>query len=465
MATSGLERRQTGVPTAPQVAYAVTGHPVGVYVDASQYEVGQEVTFLVTGPPNTAIHWSSTVNGQPSGETDAFYNQYTDSNGIFTSTAPWTDPRTGAWIKRVTVAGQTSEVGFEVAGPPPPPPPPPPVKLDKTSAATGSDGRTYLFALRADNRVVTREQQGGGWSDWYPVGDRTATIPPTASVNSQGRVEVYAVGTDNAVYRSVSNGAGPGGWSGWNTVGQCCIVSRVSVVQDRFGRMNVFGRGTDNAIYFSRESTPGSGAWTGWQSLGPHIISAPAAVRNSDGWIRVFGVSGDNNVWVKDLVDIAPDNRQISGWTGMGGGPVVGDPAVAGPIVTVFVRRPDNLIYATHSQGAAWRPWISVGGGALVSDPVAISHPNGASPTVFALGTDQQVYASRLTCFGGGWACFETTYSGWQAIGSGPFAVPPALTALPDGRFQALGLAPDRRAFVNSQVAVQTVNFTGWSPL
>jgi hypothetical protein len=86
-------------------------------------------------------------------------------------------------------------------------------------------------------------------------------------------------------------------------------------------------------------------------------------------------------------------------------------------------------------------------------------------PMVFSLGTDQQVYADRTTCFYDGFMCFETRYSGWHLTGSGAFVTSPAATRLPDGRVQFLALTQDRRVFVNTKLARDTMSFSGWSAL
>ncbi|GAA1873520.1 alpha-lytic protease prodomain-containing protein [Asanoa iriomotensis] len=449
--------------TTTQVAYTVGARPVTVDVSRKQFAVGETVSFAVTGPPNQPILWSSTVNGASSGESNAFYGQHTDANGMFLTAVPWTDGRAGTWVKSVSVGGRTAQISFDVTAPTPPPPPPMP-RVGPLATATGGDGRTYVVALAEDRRFLVREQQGSGSTDWYALGTPTFAHPPTAVTNSRGGVEVYGVGTDGAVYRNAVAGAGPGGWSGWTTAGPCCIVSRLSAVVDRFGRVNVFGLGTDNAVYVNRETAAGSGAWTGWTSMGTYLTSAPAAVRNSDGYLVVFAAGSDRNVFAKEIIDIGPDTRQYSAWKALGGGPVVGELTAAGPVPTVFVRRPDNLVYATHAQGASFRPWISVGGGALVSDPVAVSGPGSTTPLVMAMGTDQRLYVNRLTCYGGGWQCFETLYSGWQPTGAETFGAPAALGYLPDGRLRAAAIAADRRVFSNTQTAGNTTSFGGWSP-
>lgn len=56
------------------------------------------------------------------------------------------------------------------------------------------------------------------------------------------------------------------------------------------GRLEVFARGTDEAVWhISRVD----GAWTGWASLGGRFIGDPAVQRNADGRLEVFAQGTD----------------------------------------------------------------------------------------------------------------------------------------------------------------------------
>jgi hypothetical protein len=69
---------------------------------------------IKNAPPNSPIYWSSTVNTVSTGETNAFYNQYTDANGSFTVQGGNFNGPYGMWVKTVTVGSQTAQYAFNV---------------------------------------------------------------------------------------------------------------------------------------------------------------------------------------------------------------------------------------------------------------------------------------------------------------------------------------------------------------
>ena len=91
------------------------------------YSIGEAPVYTLTGaPPNATIYWSSTKNGQPTGETNQAYcadplRQFpcplmsTDSNGNFTVQAgPWPSGSAGGWVKQATVNGVSASVFMQV---------------------------------------------------------------------------------------------------------------------------------------------------------------------------------------------------------------------------------------------------------------------------------------------------------------------------------------------------------------
>jgi hypothetical protein len=254
------------------------------------------------------------------------------------------------------------------------------------AATTGDDKRQYLFALGDDGGVWASEQavsDSTTWSDWYELGNGSFSGPPTAMVNAQGRIEVYAVGGDGVVWRMIQTGAGPGGWWGWHVGGTCCIKGKVSVTLDRFNRLNIFGLGLDNAVYVTRQTEAGSNSWTGWQGLGGWLASPPAAAYDGFNNIQVFAPGGDAQLYSYQLTDVDPNNRQLGGWVGRGGGPIVGDVAAIGTVgwVSVFARRTDNKIYGTNvTTLGRWDLWRSLGEGGLTTNPIVAGRGRTITP-------------------------------------------------------------------------------------
>jgi hypothetical protein len=93
-------------------------------VDRKNYQDKEAPFYQITGaPPNTPILFSSTKNGDSTGERDVDYGIRTDANGNWSGYGgPWDAASNGgSWIKtaRFSAGGPTAEAKFWV-GPPPP---------------------------------------------------------------------------------------------------------------------------------------------------------------------------------------------------------------------------------------------------------------------------------------------------------------------------------------------------------
>lgn len=93
-------------------------------------------------------------------------------------------------------------------------------------------------------------------------------------------------------------------------------ISTPAVADNRDGRLEVFARGTDGAVWHDYQTAPGSGPWSGWSSLGGVVTSDPAVALNHDGRLEVFAVGTDSAVW-HDYQTI-PASGPWSGWSSLG---------------------------------------------------------------------------------------------------------------------------------------------------
>jgi peptidoglycan hydrolase-like protein with peptidoglycan-binding domain len=158
-----------------------------------------------------------------------------------------------------------------------------------------ADGRLELFARGTDNAVWHQWQTApnNGWSGWASMGG-VITSDPIAARNADGRLELFARGTDNAVWHQWQT-APNNGWSGWASLGGV-ITSNIAVDRNADGRLELFVRGTDNAVWHQWQMAPNNG-WSGWASMGGIITSDPTVGQNGDGRLEVF-VRGTNfAVW------------------------------------------------------------------------------------------------------------------------------------------------------------------------
>jgi hypothetical protein len=92
--------------------------PVGataVNTNQTSYSTGESPLYAVSGPANSPIYWTSWKDGAGTGETNAFYGQYTDGNGYWQGYgAPWQSGNVGSWMKQVAVGAASSTVSFSV---------------------------------------------------------------------------------------------------------------------------------------------------------------------------------------------------------------------------------------------------------------------------------------------------------------------------------------------------------------
>jgi hypothetical protein len=142
----------------------------------------------------------------------------------------------------------------------------------------GTDGGIYQRVLGPD----------GNWGEWIALGG-SAMSAPGVSVRRGGRdiIDLVVRGTDNALWhRAFVPGTG---WTQPATIGGN-LTSAPAVNSQSAELLNIWARGTDGAVY--QRSWNGS-AWVDWFSLGGGIDGAPASVSRSENFINLY-VRGAN---------------------------------------------------------------------------------------------------------------------------------------------------------------------------
>jgi hypothetical protein len=234
--------------------------------------------------------------------------------------------------------------------------------LELCGVQQNQDGRLEAFAVGTDNGLwhIWETTPNGGWSGWAPLGG-VITSEPTVARNADGRLEVFARGTDNALWH-IWQTAPSNGWSGWSSLGGV-ITSNVSIQRNADGRLEAFVRGTDHALWHIWQTTPGGG-WSGWSSLGGVITSDPAAGRDQDGRLEVFARGTDNALW--HIWQTAPSAGPWSGWASLGGA-ISSSPTVSNDLdgsLQAFARGTDDALWHIWQTAPnnGWSGWVSLGG-------------------------------------------------------------------------------------------------------
>jgi C1A family cysteine protease len=250
-----------------------------------------------------------------------------------------------------------------------------------------ADGRIDVFARGTDNALWWRNTSNGGtsWSSWTSLGGQlAATTGPAASSQRAGQLDVFVIGSDQALWhRSYSNSA----WSTWESLGGQLTASP-AVVSWADGRIDVFGRGSDSALWH-RSYT--SGTWSTWESLGGQLAATtgPAVSSQATGKLDVFVIGSDNALWHRSYT-----SGTWSTWESLGGQLTASPAAVswADGRIDVFGRGTDNALWWRNYSNSAWSAWTSLGGQLAATTGPAVSSQAAGQLDVFAIGSDQALW-------------------------------------------------------------------------
>lgn len=254
-------------------------------------------------------------------------------------------------------------------------------------------GRLDVFARGSDNALWHKYYWAAGWSDWSSLGGQLASDPAAVSW-AKGRIDVFAQASDNTL-RHIYYDIAAGGWSTWYSHAGS-INSAPAVSTWGRGRLDVFARGAANNDLQHIFYASTAGGWSTWYSHGGNWASRPAAVAWGPGRIDVFERGTDNALW---------HIYYAVGWSTWysHAGVLNSGPAAAswGPgRLDVFMTGTDTALWHIY-YSSGWSGWFSHAG-ALNADPAATAAAQGRLD-VFGRGIDNGL---RHIFYSSGW-------SGW----------------------------------------------------
>jgi hypothetical protein len=222
----------------------VTGRgAVTLTTDKTLYQTGDAPTYTVSGPANAQVLWTTIKNGVTL-EQNVFHGDVTDAQGIWTGPGPvWTDGDiSDSWIKRVSISDQTAQASFRVVAAPP----------------VQWNGWTAMPGVRIAGQLA--------WAE---------------SLDATRPLVVFGRGADNGLYTNTYTWAGPNQgwyWARWSQMDGGLTSDPVFVRRlgpnAPFLRDELYARGTDGAIY-RRIGNVTYWQWQGWQSLGGYSVGKP----------------------------------------------------------------------------------------------------------------------------------------------------------------------------------------------
>jgi hypothetical protein len=239
--------------------------------------------------------------------------------------------------------------------------------------------RLDVFALGTDHALWHRWWDGANWGGWESLGG-VLTSPPEAVSWGPDRLDVFALGTDHALWHRWWDGAN---WGGWETL-EGVLTRRPQAVSWAPDRLDVFGVGMDNAVWHTWWDGT---AWGKWESLQGSVFSEVMAVSWGPDRVDLFALGTDNAVW-----HLWWDGTGWGTWESLRGSLFSEPRALARQPdrLDVFAVGGDNAVWRQWWDGSQWRGWEPLGGSVFLPPSVASWSPNRLD--VFAVGTDSALW-------------------------------------------------------------------------
>ena len=146
--------------------------------------------------------------------------------------------------------------------------------ISDPTVARNPDGRLEVFAVGAgsDHSVWHDWQTASGTGNWHTgwssIGGNWPNGKPTVALDGSNQLEVLMRGTTGNIYVTTQQS----GWSAWNAIdSRFTSISDPTVTRNSDGRLEVFavGGGSDHSLWHNWQASPGVGNWnSGWSDLG-----------------------------------------------------------------------------------------------------------------------------------------------------------------------------------------------------
>jgi hypothetical protein len=178
------------------------------------------------------------------------------------------------------------------------------------------DGTLQLAGIRSNNLArssmqTIKGQKITGWTEWLSLGRYFLFLDQptdeenilTIANNKDGRLEIFGIGQDSAVWHIWQTSPSSNTWSEWNklygTQGNnqpLQNVANIMSLSDKSGYIHVIGMDTSNTLYHSYQV---DGAWIGWTDLPTLTTNAGALALafNSSDALEVYTVGNDGHIW------------------------------------------------------------------------------------------------------------------------------------------------------------------------
>ena len=201
--------------------------------------------------------------------------------------------------------------------------------FDRCASSHGVSENDDLFVFSVSEDAALwqkRQRRGRGWSDWKKVGGNLRVEgAPSVARGVDGRMRLFVRGVDHALYYTSQLERDGDAWDRWTCFGGQFAWGPATVVNSE-GFIEVYAVGRDAALYTMAQVLNGtSSSWSEWSELGArpppppprpppppppppltrlhlpapggNLIGAPTAVVDAEGFVHVFGRGEDRALW------------------------------------------------------------------------------------------------------------------------------------------------------------------------
>jgi hypothetical protein len=267
----------------------------------------------------------------------------------------------------------------------------------------------------------------GGVTQWNPA----------VAANADGRLEVFAVGSNLHVYHAWQTSVnGPfGAWSDLAFI----AGSSPTLATNADGRLELFLRGTDGGLWHAQQQYV-NGPFATPTSLGGLILYPPTVGKNADGRLEVFVIGTDNRLYHK--WQTSPGGGYVASYAyepstyALSAEPALGT-NVDGRMELFFTTTSGAMVHTWQTaDNAALSAFSSLGGSFSPSLPPTVARNADGRMEVFAVQSDGKLaHAWQVAP--------NSDLSAWSTMGTRPFASSPAVFADADRTLQILGSSSD----------------------
>lgn len=177
-----------------------------------------------------------------------------------------------------------------------------------------ADHRIHFFAV-SSNALLELPQGGrsvmvGAWRVVGRLPPRLRIMAPMAALNGDGRLEVFARGSDQALWHIYQQPGTATGWSSWESLGRppgttlpfVLVTDAVAENDDR--RLEIFVVAGDGAAWHIYQNEANC-CWSGWQSLGrptwestsQSLLTELRVVNRRTSGLELFGLDRQGRLW------------------------------------------------------------------------------------------------------------------------------------------------------------------------